>query len=393
VGVGGVRRAPAGVALSLVTVWVAGAVAVWTIGRSPNAEAYDPDAVTHPWGPFAYWDSGWFVEIAREGYDDAESPAFFPLYPLLVRIFGTLTTEEVIGGVIVSLACYAAALWLLHRLVALDFGADVATLTVLLVAVFPAAAYFTAVYSEALFLLLSVGAIYAARTDRWALAALAGALAASTRSAGVVLVVPLAILWWRGTAPLAALRRGSPGAAPARRPRDLAAVAAVPLGLAAFCLYLAVVGEDPLGPFEAQKEWGRSFAGPLWGIAEGAEAAWDGLRGESTASAVYDTARTDLALFAVLAGALVAVVGALRRLPLAYSAYAAAALAIPLSYPADGQPLMSLPRFVAVLWPLHLWGALLLVDRPRARWAVLGLGLLGLAVFSARVSTWRWVGS
>jgi hypothetical protein len=46
---------------------------------------------------------------------------------------------------------------------------------------------------------------------------------------------------------------------------------------------------------------------------------------------------------------------------MAYWAYALAALALPLSYPVEGQPLMSLPRFAAVLWPLHLWLALWLV--------------------------------
>ena len=63
-----------------------------------------------------------------------------------------------------------------------DFGRDVASLCVLLVAVFPGGLWLSAVYSEALFLLLSVGAIYAARTDRWAWAGIAGALAASTRA-------------------------------------------------------------------------------------------------------------------------------------------------------------------------------------------------------------------
>jgi len=88
---------------------------------------------------------------------------------------------------------------------------------------------------------------------------------------------------------------------------------------------------------------------------------------------------------------LVALVGAIRRLPAAYWLYALAALALPLSWPVDGQPLMSLPRFVAVLWPLHLWLALALVERRTARRTVLASFAVGLAAVSALVSTWNWV--
>jgi hypothetical protein len=54
---------------------------------------------------------------------------------------------------------------------------------------------------------------------------------------------------------------------------------------------------------------------------------------------------------------------------------------------------MSLPRFLAVLWPLHLWLALWLLDRrgPAARRVVLGAFLAGLVAVSALVSTWNWV--
>src|SRR3712207_7568126 len=106
---------------------------------------------------------------------------------------------------------------------------------------------------------------------------------------------------------------------------------------------MAATGSDFMGPFEAQKEWGREFAGPLSAVWEGAQAAWRGAErtagGEANTWPVYDTAKTDVALFAVLVLTVPAVVGALRRLPAAYSLYAAAALAIPLSYPSAGQPL------------------------------------------------------
>jgi hypothetical protein len=86
----------------------------------------------------------------------------------------------------------------------------------------------------------------------------------------------------------------------------------------------------------------------------------------------------------------VALVGVLRRLPAAYGAYVAAALALPLSFPVGPQPLMSLPRFLAVLFPLFMWLALV-CRTPRRRMVVLGLMTLGLCAYTARYATWHWV--
>jgi hypothetical protein len=71
-----------------------------------------------------------------------------------------------------------------------------------------------------------------------------------------------------------------------------------------------------------------------------------------------------------------------------------AALALPLSYPVPAQPLMSLPRFLLVLWPLHLWFALWLLDRRRPAWApraALVASALGLGMTVAVFSTWHWI--
>ena len=373
--------------LSRVLVWVAGVAAVVALGViDPNAVRFDPDGLTRPFGavaddlvaPGARWDAVWFLRIAEEGYD-ADRAAFFPLYPLLVKAGGVLVGSQLVAGVLLSLAALLGALVLLGRLVTLDFGRDVARLTVLLVALFPGALWFSSVYSEALFLLLSVGAVYAARTDRWALAGAAGALAATTRSAGIVLLVPLAVLWWRSE----------------RRASDLAWLAAVPAGLVLFCVALVVSGESFFAPFTAQEAWLREFAGPFGAVPAGVGDGWNGARdvltGAERPTRPFDPAWVNVWLLLTLVAVLVAAVGALRRLPLAYGLYVVAALALPLSYPVDGQPLMSLPRFAAVLWPLHLWLALVLVSRRTARPVVLGVFAVLLAVVSAVVARWGWV--
>ena len=96
-------------------------------------------------------------------------------------------------------------------------------------------------------------------------------------------------------------------------------------------------------------------------------------------------------LLAFLLAAVPAVVGVLRRLPLAYGVYVIAALALPLSYPVTPQPLMSLPRFLVVLFPLSMWLAVWLAAHPRAQRPALVVSALLMAFFVAQFATWHWV--
>src|SRR3954452_14557620 len=355
------------------------AAALW--GLSARVTLFDPGAVTRPFGPLGHalaaalarWDSVWYLAIANDGYpaDGPRRAAFFPLYPLLVLAADAVVGRPVIAGALVSLACFTVALVLLHRLTEIELGAPAASEAVWALALFPGAVFFSAVYSEALYLALSIGCLYAARTGRWAWAGTAGALGAATRSTGVVLVVPLAIMW---------LGQRD------RRVRDAASIALVPSGLLAFCAALALGGGDALAPFHAQDIWFRHFAGPFAGVWDGTTAAWRGVHHLDDRAA-----RADVVLFCFLVLAVPAVAGTLRRLPAAYGAYVLAALALPLSYPVGPQPLMSLPRFLAVLFPFFMWLGAWMADGGRGRrLAVLAPSAAGLVAVSAVVATWHW---
>ena len=366
------------------------AVAIFGV-HAGNERSFDVPALTHPLGgalaSLARWDSTWYLGIAHSGYDGASS-AFFPLYPMLVRGLAVVDAPGalLVSAYVVSLASLFGALYLMHRLVALELESErTARLSVLMLALFPGALWFGAPYSESLFLLLSVGAFYFARTERWALAGVAAALASATRSAGLLLLVPLLILWWQS----------------GRRPRDLGWIALAPLGLAAYSLYLALSIGDGFAYLHLQDVWFRSFAGPLGGVPDAAVAAWDGLRQivSGQRSHVYFTDAGgdpisvgwhNVELFGFLVLGVVGLIGVVRRLPAAYGAYVAAALALPLSFPVGPQPLMSLPRFLAGLFPLFVWLALV-CSTPRRRVLVLGLLGLGLGVYTARYATWHWV--
>jgi hypothetical protein len=389
--------------VSRLLVWAAAVTAVLLFGLSARAGDFDPGGLTTPFGatgdvlaaPLGRWDSVWFLAIADSGYGDGAREAFFPLYPLLVRVAGAPLGSALIGGALLSTALLGVALVLLHRLVTLDHDRAVARNAVLVTALFPMSFFFSAVYSESLFLALSIGAVYAARRERWAWAGLLGMLAAMTRSAGVLLLVPLAMIYlWDVARP--SLR--------ARRPLrpDALWLGLVPLGLALYCVLLALGGHDALAPFHAQDVWFRSFAGPFAGAWDGLVAAWEGTRQllSGAREPVYFTAwggdpflgaRHNIELFAWLVLALAATAGVLRRLPAAYGAYVVAALALPLSYPVGPQPLMSLPRFVAVLFPLAIWLAVWMTGRAARERVVLAAFAAALAVYTAIFATWHWV--
>jgi Mannosyltransferase (PIG-V) len=423
---------------SRLLVWLAGVGTLLTFGFGPVRNAFNPPGLTRGFGwlgdllaaPAARWDASWYLVIAHYGYRPdlgaftASRAAFFPLYPLGLRTISFLGAPPVLAGVLLSVGALALALYGIHRLTTLELAAggllnarsgrsliadgsgrgEVARLAVMVTAFSPMAVFFSAVYSESLYLALSVGLFWAARQGRFGVVALLGALAGATRSAGIVLLAPAVMLYLYGPRedrlpdfPLA--RRLAPRY---RLRKDVMWLALVPAGLGLYMAYLGLSGGDALMPFHAQDVWTRHFAGPYLGIWDGLKAGFDGVRQllsfqqahsyfPIAAGSPFIAAEHNLLLLAFLLAAVPAVVGVLRVLPLAYGVYVVAALALPLSYPVTPQPLMSLPRFLVVLFPLSMWLAAWLAAHPRAqRPALICSGLL-MAVFVAQFATWHWV--
>ncbi len=421
--------------VSRVLVWAAGVGAVATVGFGPIRNAFNPPGVTSGFGwlgnllaaPAARWDAAWYLVIAHYGYRPelgsftSSRDAFFPLYPLGVSALTHIGVQPVLAGVLVSLLAFAAALYGIHRLTTLELGsssrrggADVARLTVLVTALAPMAFFFSAVYSESLYLALSVGVFLCARRGRWMWVGVLGALAAATRSAGIVLLAPALLLYlygpredrapdWQPPDWQAVCARVCARVRPRYRlRRDVLWLALMPAGLGAYMAYLWLAGGDALAPFHAQDVWQRHFAGPYLGVWDGAKAAFDGARqllsGQRAhvyfpiaGGSPFITAGHNLMLLAFLVVGLALLVAVLRMLPLAYGVYIIAALALPLSYPVAPQPLMSLPRFLVVLFPLSMVIGAWLAARPRARAPVLIVSAAMMMFFVAEFATWHWV--
>jgi hypothetical protein len=277
-----------------------------------------------------------------------------------------------LGAYAVSAAALVVALVLLGRLVELELGARFERPVLMLVALWPASFFFSAPYSESLFLALSVGVFYAARTDRIPLAAGLCALATAARPTGVLLVLPLAWMAWKAG--------------------KLRWLAVAPLGAVAFSAGLGLNGLRPFGWFDVEREWGHVFKGPAAGIWDATVSGVRGLGQLFGSTPVDRVVAAENAIYLVfLVLALIALVGVFRRLPPAYGIYTLASLVAAVSAPLEWQPLMSFGRLLAVVFPIPMWVALVLYERPAARGAVLAASSALLVCATGLFATWQLV--
>jgi hypothetical protein len=344
---------------------------------------------------WAHWDGVWFVRIASRGYAHPDSAVFFPLYPLLMRCLAPLTGGNyVIAGIVISLAAYAVAMVLLYKLAAKLFDPTVAAWTVMFVSWFPTSTVFSAVYSEALFLMLTLAAFWFASRRSWALAGVAGFLAALTRNSGVLLVVPLLLLYGREAG---WSRRG----VRLRWPRDLRLLwlLLVPAGLLAYALYLRATLGNATAFSSDQSNWHRYLSDPfstVYGAAR--KSAWGALRIlEGHASLApghpgYAYIVYEIAPFLVLVCAVVLVILGWRRLPPAYTAWALLGLALPLFYPTVMRPLYSFHRFALLIFPLFIVEALVTRNVRWLRWTLLLASAAAMLLFTIAFAWFAAIG-
>ncbi len=155
------------------------------------------------WG-FGNFDGVHYLRIAQDGYSSQYSQAFFPLYPLLIRFFTeiniflpkdlNLDTRIFVdpayfyNGLILSNLIFLVALYFFYRLIILDYKKETAFKSIILLLSFPTAFYFGAIYTESLFLLLTVGFFYSIRKRNFIMAGVLAALASATRIFGLLLL-------------------------------------------------------------------------------------------------------------------------------------------------------------------------------------------------------------
>lgn len=279
-------------------------------------------------------DAVWYLRLADEGWSPNDaSAAFFPLYPLTVRaVAWVVPGDDLLAALLVSNLAFLGALLALFALTAEAFGDRVARRAIVVAAIFPTAFFFLAPYTESLFLLLSVLAFREARHDRWGRVAVFGALAALTRSVGILLIPALL---------LDAIGRGRAGGPRALGAR-LAGAAAIALGPLSWFAWWGVAHGNWLAPLDAQADWGRKLQLPWVSLGHAVEFAW-------TYQSYW---LLDLLLVSLAVGGFAIALPELRP---SEAVYGALSLLLPLVDPFADRPLLSVPRFAVVVFPA-LWG-------------------------------------
>ena len=378
---------------SRAAIWLGAVMAVYLVDATPDPLSQRAEIIelTHDLGTvsdvWAHWDAVPFLRIAESGYDsgDTGAPAFYPLYPALVGGLGRLLGGHfVLAGILISLLACGVAFHLLARLATMQLGDSAARSAVIYLAVFPTSFFLQAVYSEALFLALTLLAFVSGERRRFAICGLAAGLALLTRPLGAAALLPLALIVWRYR----------------RRARDVGWIALAPVVFLAYPAVLHFTIDDPLAFLSVEKAWDRSLSvlGPLAGVMDASHAVWAGLLQLSvgTADDPYWTTvdpdgtavrNLEAASYLILFVALSAY--AWHRLGAPYGLYCFLSLAIPLSAPTRLQPLLSLPRFGLVIFPLFLALAAYTENRPRLASATFCVSAILLGVGLVRWSLWQ----
>jgi hypothetical protein len=320
------------------------------------------------------WDTVWYISIARDGYTYAPhaqtSVVFYPVLPILLFIlhfpFSFLPFNPyLVAGMLIAWVSFLAACCVLYRLALDRFGQATAYGSVLLLATFPFSLYYGAAYTESLFLLLALLAFYALERQDWRLAAIIALIAGATRPTGVFVgvcvIAAYALDWYRTRHPLR---------------RDVAWLALVPLGTAAYLAYCAYQWGDFLAPMRvSDANWRR---GSL---------RWDGL-----SQGVYLLTHPDawlngtdfkpllFGLYSVLALLfLISLPFIWRKMGPIYALYAALAILVPIM---TDDVMVSVGRYLSVVFPTFIVLAYALRERPAPRDALAVGGAIFLSLFT-----------
>lgn len=220
--------------------------------------------LSNPFYQLIRWDSLIYLDILKNGYT-LDTAKCFPLYPILVKFFSLFSGDAILAGLFVSWTSLVFALFYFWKLLNISDSIETSKRTLLLLLFFPSAIFFSTIYTESLFLALTIAFFYYLKKENWAIAAVLGLFAASARTVGVFLFAVMLFRYWEIFHSLPLF--GKLGRERLREKlKFLFLSLCIPLGMALYCLFCYFTLGHPFAFFSAQKTWQyRVFDWP-WGV-------------------------------------------------------------------------------------------------------------------------------
>ncbi|MBN2536619.1 MAG: glycosyltransferase family 39 protein [Spirochaetales bacterium] len=322
-------------------------------------------------GIWYIYDACHYINIVRWFYGTSEEQrvliVFFPLYPLLIKLFSFVLIDHVLSALVISNIAYAVAALYLFKIVNLDFSRKTAIRAVMYFSVFPTAYFLHAAYTEALFLALVISCFYYARQNRWLIAGILGALVSATRLTGIIIILALLLEYFHQRQ---------------WKLKDIKIniiwITLVPLG---FCSYL-IINYTIFGhPFQfliLQNEvWHKNLSLPILGFFNAI-----GSLGWKEPSQIITSALAELVVTLFALGLIIWMIFKYRPLYVTYS-WLTWLVVTSNSY------WLSQPRYMLAIFPVFIimakWG-----KNKGVHYAILFLSILFYGTFAARYTQGLW---
>lgn len=325
------------------------------------------------------WDTGFYISIVEEGYKFQGVPlpsvAFFPLLPLLMKAITPLVGDAAIAGILVSNVALLGTAVFFYRLVAEHWSERVADRAVWYLLIFPLAFYGSAIYTESLFLLMTIAAYYFARRGQWRYSIPFAIAATLCRLVGLIIVPMLLLEWWRQWQTQQTGERPPLWA--------LLVPLSAPLGTASYMSYLWYIFDDPLAFANASAAWGRVPQSPFATLGELLQRPSIGWLNAFVTGQIHFDNWIDFTFVTVF---LMLGIVLLYKRRYAEAAFVLLGVLIPFS----SGLLMSQRRYMWVLFPAFIllaeWG-----DHPWLDKLITAVSLPLLALFTALYANGYWV--
>ncbi len=311
------------------------------------------------WNPIPFhakWDSFWYLDIAQNGYsfkgpEKLSNIVFFPFYPLLIWAVSFLAGGNfVLAGWILSCLFVFLALFYFFKLVK-EFHPEINPyLPLVFLLIFPTAFFLNAIYTESLFLFLSLATFYYGLNKKFLLGGIFGLLASLTRVTGILLFIPL--LWEYFQNHNFNLKQ--------ILNLKILPLFLIPFGTLTFFLYHYLKFGDFLLFFKVENWWGRAFVFNK-----------DHFLLFSNPAAVNFLLDIFFVVFV-----LIVIYFVFKKLRTSYGLYMLATIIIILST----GTLMSVGRYILTLFPIYILGASIKNQYLQQAWVFISILLLEMYI-------------